>query len=286
MERIKAVVHRFDTFQQKHPVLAFPIAVVLKFNKDQAGNQAALLTYYAFLALFPLMLVLFTLIPIVLQNNPQAQQQVLQAVLDYFPIVGDDLQKNIHGVSANGWGLLAGILFALYGARGAANALQHVSNTLWGIPQKKQPGFPINMARSLGIILVGGIGLVATTGVLGYVTGIWDGGWLSKTIVITLALLLNTGVFLTVSRLAVARRIPTRALLLGATISAGVWQILQMVGSLVVLSQLKTAGALYGIFAIVLGLLFWLYLQAQLYLYAVEVSVVHHKKLWPQTIQE
>lgn len=286
MERIKSILNNFDAFQQKHPVLGFPVAVIVKFNKDQAGNQAALLAYYAFLSLFPLLLVFFTLVPLVVRNDVEAQHRIIQAVLDYFPVIGSDLQQNIHAFRPGGLALFIGVLFALYGARGVANALQHVSNTIWAVPLKKRPGFPWNMLRSFGIIFFGGIGLVVTTVALGFVTSIWDSGWLSKAVVLVLALGCNTGIFLGISRMAVARQIPVRALLLGASISAVVWQILQITGSFLLLHQLKKASALYGVFALVLGLLFWLYLQAELHIYAMEISMVRHKKVWPRSFQQ
>ena len=59
-----------DELQQRHAWLAFPVAVWKKFGDDQAGNLAALVAYYAFVAIFPLLLVLVTVLSIVLKNDP------------------------------------------------------------------------------------------------------------------------------------------------------------------------------------------------------------------------
>ena len=46
-----------DALQQRHGVLGFPYAVVKKYGDDAGGRQAALITYYGFLSIFPLLLV-------------------------------------------------------------------------------------------------------------------------------------------------------------------------------------------------------------------------------------
>jgi uncharacterized BrkB/YihY/UPF0761 family membrane protein len=48
----------FDRFQQRRRWLGFPLAVLMKYADDQGGYLAATITYYAFFAIFPLLLVL------------------------------------------------------------------------------------------------------------------------------------------------------------------------------------------------------------------------------------
>src|SRR5688500_12704145 len=69
MDRLKRLVHAADDFQQRHRWLAFPVAVVKKFGEDQGGQRAALLAYYGFFSLFPLLLVAVTVLGFVLQGR-------------------------------------------------------------------------------------------------------------------------------------------------------------------------------------------------------------------------
>jgi membrane protein len=55
---IERIARSIDRLQQRHRPIAFAVAVVKKFSDDQAGNLVALLTYYAFVAIFPLLLAL------------------------------------------------------------------------------------------------------------------------------------------------------------------------------------------------------------------------------------
>ncbi len=65
----------------------------------------------------------------------------------------------------------------------------------------------------------------------------------------------------------------------GAVLSAASWQVLQLLGGIIVGRTLQHSSALYGVFGIVLGLLAWLYLQAQITLYAAEVCTVRSWRL-------
>ena len=63
------------------------------------------------------------------------------------------------------------------------------------------------------------------------------------------------------------------------------WRVLQAVGGFLVVHYLRHTSQVYGkLFAIVLGLLFWLYLGARLALYAAEVNVVAARQLWPRSL--
>jgi uncharacterized BrkB/YihY/UPF0761 family membrane protein len=73
MNRVKRAVHAADALQQRHAWLAVPVAVWKKFGDDQAGNLAALIAYYSFVAIFPLLLVLVTVLDLVLKNDPGLQ---------------------------------------------------------------------------------------------------------------------------------------------------------------------------------------------------------------------
>src|SRR5579875_2273318 len=104
-------LRRFDAFQQKHAWLAFPLAIVKKSSDDQAGNLAALVAYYGFFSLFPLLLVLVTILGIVLRGNPSLQHQIVTSALANFPVIGSDLRTNVHSLSSHSaLSLVIGIL--------------------------------------------------------------------------------------------------------------------------------------------------------------------------------
>jgi membrane protein len=282
------LVAALDAFQQRHRWLAFPVAVWRKFSDDRAGSLAALVAYYAFLSTFPLLLVLVTVLGMVLSGNEQLQQDVLNSALTEFPVIGDQLRANVHSLGRSGLGLAIGLLFTFFGARGVASAMQNAMNEVWGVPRHERPGFPASWLRSFALIAVIGLGIVVTTALSG--VGAWRGhtflGTWGRVLVVAVSFVLNVGLFWLGLRTATAAPVSWRDLRVGALLSAVVWQALQFLGGYVVAHSLRHASALYGTFGVVLGLLAWFQLQAQLTLYAVEADVVRVRKLWPRSIVE
>jgi membrane protein len=273
-----------DRFQQRHPWIGFPVAVVKKFGDDQAGNLAALIAYYAFFSVFPLLLVLVTVLGIVLRNDPSLQHKILNSALTEFPVIGTQLKSNVHSLNRTGVGLAVGLLGTFWGARGVANAAQNAFNSVWEVPYKDRPGFPWNQLRSIAMIGVVGLGVIVTTALSGISGGTGGLGIGLRIAAIAVALVLNVGLFWLGFRLATAKAVATRELFLGAVLAAVVWQMLQEAGGYIVGHELKNASNVYGMFGLVLGLLSWLYLQAQFTLYAVEIDVVRHRQLWPRAL--
>ena len=285
MNRVKRAVHAADALQQRHAWLAVPVAVWKKFGDDQAGNLAALIAYYAFASIFPLLLVLVTVLDIVLKNDAALRNQVLHSALSQYPVIGTQLTTNVHGLHKTGLALVIGLVLTFLGARGVANAMQNALNSVWEVPMARRPGFPWAILRSLGLILVIGPGIIATivlssvAGGTGHIGGLGD-----RIAAVAVSLVLNIGLFWVGFRLATAKEIPFRDLRLSAILAAVAWQVLQLVGGYFVGHQLATHSA-YGVFAVVLGLLAWFYLEAQLTLYAVELNVVRTRRLWPRSLQ-
>src|ERR1700729_4567342 len=270
-----------DAFQQRQRVLAFPVAVWKKFNDDQAGNLAALIAYYGFTAIFPLLLA--TVLNIVLKDNPSLQKTLTDSALAQYPVIGQQIKTQLGSIPGTGLPLIIGAVLLLLGARGVANAMQNALCEVWGIPRKSRPGFPISQVWSFALLLTVAIGFIVTTFLSGLAGGaghLLTGAGATIGAVL-ISLVLNVGVFWLGFRLATARLVRWRDLIVGAIIAAVIWQVLQVAGGYVVSHQLHRANELYGTFGVVLGLVAWLYLQAEATLWAAEVDVVLAKRLWP-----
>lgn len=275
---------RVDKTQQKHRFIAFPYAVVKKYGEDEAGNQGALITYYGFLSLFPLLLVLTTSTQLFLKGHEQLRDKITDGVNHYFPIIGDQLQRNVHSPHKTGLALALGILITIYGARGGANAFQNALNHIWQVPRVDRPGFPKQAGKSLAILFGGGVGIIVAAVLSSYAAGL-NHLFIFRIVPILISLGLLTLIFYSIFRFAVAKGGPGKkqAWVSAAAAAIGV-QILHTAGGYVITHQLHNFKSLYGTFAVVLGLLFWIYLQVQVVLYAVEIGAVHSLKLWPRSI--
>ena len=286
MSAIERPLRGVDRFQQRLPVLAFPVGVWSKFNDDQAGNLAALIAYYAFAALFPLLLVLVTVLDIVLKNDPSLRDSLLNSALSQYPVIGPQIKSNLGSIGASGVPLVIGIVFLVLGARGVAGAMQNAMYEIWGIKKEQRPGFPLQQLWAFALVLTVGIGFIVTTFLSGVAGGAGHllNGAVAHVGAVAISLVLNVGVFWLSFKIATAWQVPWRELRIGSGIAAVCWQVLQVVGGYVVGHQLHRANELYGIFGVVLGLLAWLFLQAEVTLYAAEVDVVLARRLWPRSL--
>jgi YihY family inner membrane protein len=283
MNLVEGALRRVDRYQQAHSWLGFPFGVVKKFGDDKGGNLTTLLAWNGFFALFPLLLILVTVLGFLLASHPAFEQRVLHSTLAQFPIIGDQLQSNIHVLRANTIGLVVGLAGFLWGARGVTQAGQHAMAEIWNVPGKHRPSFATRQSRGLLLLLVFALGVLTTTALASLAVLVHQG------LAFTLANLagsavVNTGLFLLAFRVLTPRQIPTRQLVLGAAVGAVLWVLLQTAGGYLVGHNLKHASQIYGFFAIVLGLLSWLYLAAEATLYAAEINVVRARRLWPRSI--
>jgi YihY family inner membrane protein len=275
---------RIDVAQRRRRWLAFPIAVVKKFGDDQAGRLAALVAYYGFFSLFPLLLVMVTVLGYVLSNNPDLQERVLDSALAQLPVIGDQIREDVTSLRGNALALVVGIVGALWAGLGAMQAMETAMNEVWDVPLKQRPNFFVSRLRALVMLLVLGGGILGVV-VLG------AAGTYSKSLPVgatvlgaVLAFGLATGVFLLAFRVLPNVEVAWRALLPGALVAAAGFLVLQLVGGYYVGRAVNGAKQTYGLFAFTIGLLSWLYLQAQVALVAAEVNVVRAQHLWPRSL--
>lgn len=282
----KRLLRHIDRFQRRHPAFGFPYAIIKKYGDDEAGYQGALLTYYGFLSLFPLLIVGTSVIDLLTRHNPAVRDKLLNAISSYLPAIGQSVQESIHNSSKTGIALILSLLITLWGAKGVADALQHALNHVWQVPRPKRPGFPKGPLKSLGLIVGGGLGLVGTAVLSGYAASVTHAAAFTLlSYVVSICLLFCVFTFIMAfgssSKHSFHENFP------GAIMAAVGLFILQTVGIVLVKHQLKNATGAYGQFGLVLALLFWLYLQARLFLYAAELNTVKALKLWPRgLIQE
>ena len=270
-----------DRFQQAHPFLAVPVAVVRKFGDDQAGKHAALLAYYGFLCLFPLLLVFATLLAYTLGHDPRLQEQLIDAAVAQFPVLGTQIEGSIKAIEGSGLGLVVGVLGTLWGGLGIAQSAQDAMNALWAIPRRSRPGYWLRLARGLGFLalLTGGVVVAAALAQLAKI-----GPGPGAALAVAGSLLLNLVLLAVMFQVLSGRWVAWRRLLPGAALGAVGWSVLQTLGVYVLDRQLEQANLIYGVFAVVIVLLSWLYLSAQMLLYAAELNVVLARRLWPRSL--
>lgn len=283
-----SVTSGLDRFQQRHSWAGLPLAVLYKYFDDQGAYLAALITYYGFLSIFPLLLLLVTVLGYALNHHPALQRDLLNSAFGQFPVIGAQLSDTVHQLKGNAWGLVVGILGSLYGALGVAQAAQNAQNRVWAVPRGERPNPFKARARSLLLLLVIGTGLIATTAlsVLSAHTHAFgiDIGAALRVLVLVAAVLVNIVLFVVGYRVLTARDLSLADVLPGSILAGLAWQGLQEGGNYYVSHQVHGSNTAYGTFAIVLGLIAYIYLAAVIVVMAAEVNAVRVNHLWPRSL--
>lgn len=283
-----SMVSRADAYQRRHRWAGLPLAVLYKFADDQGTYLAAQITYYGFVALFPLLLLLATILGYALHDNQQLQRQVLDSALAQFPVIGTQIATNIRSFHGSVAGLVIGILGCVYGGLGIVQAAQNALNKVWGVPRNSRPNPVRARLRSLLLLAFGGVSVLLTT-VLSGLGAAADSygaslGGSVRVLVTVLAVTLNVTLFIVAFRVLTARPVTIRQIRAGAIAAAVIWQALQWTGALLLGHKLKGTTATYGLFALVLGLLAWIFLGAVTVVVCAEFNAVRAGQLWPRSL--
>lgn len=282
---IETIVRKADKFQQKHAVVAFPFAVVQKFGNDQAGGKAALIAYYGLFALFPLLLLFTTILGYALKGNEKLQKDLLHSALGNFPIIGSQLESHTHPLTGSVAGIVVGSVLLIYGSIGLGLATQSAMNKVWNIPYVTWPSIVPRYLRGIAILVMLALSTIGSTVLTAFATLVAHQGS-SRVLLIVGSLAINFVLITVAFMIMTAERLTWRDLWLGAALASIFWQVLQLVGSWYIGRELHHSTATYGFFGIVLVLLAWIYLGAQLFLLAGEINVVYRYRLWPRSVTQ
>jgi YihY family inner membrane protein len=280
---IERVIRRVDKAQQRHTVSAFVVGVVKKYGDDNGGVLAGSLAHSAFVAVFPLLLVLVTILGFILSGHPALRLQVLHAVEGHFPAIGNQLAGNVHALRRSSViGLVVGLLGLTWGASGLAQACLFTMQEVWNLPGPARIGYVPRLGRAMLFLGILGGSVIITT-LLASLDTFGHHAVIIVVLAQVLAALTNVGLYLCSFRVLTPKGVPSRALFPGAATGGLAWTGLQAAGTYLVHHFLRS-DSVYGVFATVLGLVAWLYLAVQLTLYSAEINVVLSRRLWPRSI--
>ena len=284
MNAIKRVVSAIDRTQQRHSVLGVAFAVQKKYGDDSAGILASVLAFSGFVTLFPLLLLLVTVLGLVLASHPHVRSEILNSTFAQFPLMGSELRANVHALHRNSLiGLIVAIVLLFYCSLGLAGNGISTMEQIWNLPGGQRVNFRKRTGRSVEFIALLGTGLIVSTFLSGLATNSASRPFVIDALAVLGSLAVSIGQFILAYRVLTPAVVSTRGLLPGA-IAAGIgWTVLQALGTYLVGHQLRNA-AVYGVFAFVLGLVFWISLVVRVVVYSAELNVVLARRLWPRSI--
>jgi YihY family inner membrane protein len=283
MNPAERAIRTVDAFQRRHTPTAFVFGVVKKYGDDNGGVLVSSLSYTAFVSLFPLLLVLVTILGLAAASNPAFRQDALNAVAGQVPLIGHQLTGNVHELRRSSViGLIVGLVGLIWGSTGLAQAGLFTMEQVWNLPGPARPGYAQRLGRAMLFLGLLGVGVIVTT----LLTSLNTYGHKAPALVVlaeVVAAIVNMGMYIAAFRILTPKGIPVRKLIPGAITGGILWTVLQVVGTYLIHHYLHSDSA-YGVFATVLGLVAWIYIAVEITVYSAEINVVLARHLWPRAI--
>ena len=284
MNPVERVLRTVDSAQRRFKPASFVFGVVKKYGDDNGGVLVSNLAYSAFVSLFPLLLVLVTVLGLIASVNPAFKTDVLNAVAGQVPLIGNQLTGNVHQLQRSSKiGLVIGILGLIWGSAGLAQSGMYTMEQVWNLPGPARPGYLQRLGRAgLFLCLLGG-GVIVTTGLSSLPNYVHNLGIGSEIVIELVTAAFNVGMYIGAFRVLTPKGVPIHDLLPGAITGGILWTVLQFLGTYLVHHYLHS-DSVYGVFGTVLGLIAWIYLAVEITVYSAEINVVLARRLWPRAL--
>jgi YihY family inner membrane protein len=281
---IEGIVDAVDAWQRRHAAAGFPIAVAKKFGEDRGSTLAVLIAYYAFVSLFPLLLAFVSILGFVLDDNPSLRADVVDSALARIPVLGSEIGGKVQPLTGSGVALAIGLGGALWAGLGVTVALARAFADIGDVPRYEQPRGLRSRLRGLGLLAILGALLIASSAITGLAIGGGISAAAERVAALLGSVLVNAIALWVVFALLAARPRRKRDLLPGVAVATVGTIVLQALGGWYVDHAINGATAVYGTFAVVIGLLSWFLLGSHLLLVAAEADIVLRRRLWPRAL--
>lgn len=277
-----ALLRKLDGWQRRHPVVGFPFGVAKKFGDDRAGYLAALVSYFAFFSLFPLLMALTSILGMVLKGHEDWQEKVTGNAFQQIPVIGPTLTAG--KITGSVVAVVVGVAVALWSGLKVIDAAQNALNDVWDVPLLGRPKFLKRRLKSVLLLGVIGLSLIASLAsgsIAGLLPDLPGGGRFG---VYAVTLLFNVGVFLLAFKLLSEIDHSWGELVPGSVFAAVGFFVLQVPGAIYIKETIEKAKDTYNTFATVIGLLTFFFLASQIVIIGAEINVVRKRKLWPRSL--
>ena len=255
--------------------------------KHETPRDAAAISYFSLLALFPAALVLIAIVDAFL-GWFELHNLMVQKITSMFPGSRAFLRTNLTEFTDPSPALLLCCLgVVVWSSTWILDFVEDGLNRAWGV--KKQRSFWESRARSITLMVLGGLLLLASTGVTGIVSAAQSRAtahsagkpqahlinWLWSSTLLGSGLVIAILVFFLIYKLMPDRRVPWHEALSGAAIAAVLWEVGSYIFARLV--PFFDYQRVYGKMGAVIALLTWVYASSLITLYGANFSAQLHR---------
>jgi len=280
--RVNQVIGWADRTQQRHSVLGFPYAVIKKYGDDDGGREAALITYYGFLSIFPLLLLGVGVLSRVLASDPELRQKLITAIVPR--AMQHTIEHSAAALPTSTIPFIAGLIGLLFSGTGVVFSASQTLNHVAAVPRSVRAGFLPRYLRVFVMLAVLLLGALAVGALTVAVTALPSLPQVERGVAALGSAVIIFGVLTLGAKLLLARPAPVRAVWPAAVLGAVVMTLMLNLGPPLLARQVSKSGLVYGSFATVAGMFAMLYLISQALVYSAEMAAVRYARLWPRAV--
>jgi membrane protein len=273
-----------DGVQRRHGVLGFPYAVVKKYGDDDGGREAALITYYGFLSIFPLLLLGVAMLSRVLTENPELLQRLINEIVP--PVLRSTVERSVTTLPTSTVPFIVGLIGLLFSGTGVVFSAYQTLNNVAAVPRRIRAGFFSRYIRVFVMLTTLLLGALAVGALTVAVTALPGLAGAERVVAALGSALIIFAVLLLGARLLLSRPAPFGALWPSAAMGAAAVTLVLSLGPPLLARLVSRAGLVYGSFATVAGMFALLYLVSQALVYSAEVAAVRYAGLWPRALNQ
>ncbi len=262
---------RVVRLRARYPAVDVAVETLDGWRRHLSGRNAALLAFWGFLSIFPLLLAATTILGFALEGNPDLQRDLVDGALAEVPVLGEQLRDDPASLDGNIWLLLFGLLGALWSSTKALVGLQGALDDVWEVDIDDRDGLPVLRGKALAGLLAIGASLIATTVISGIVNAAGLPG-ISRILLVLATALIQIVVIASMYRFLTAAETSWAMVWPGAVTAGILFAIIQHFSTGIVGRITANASDTYGQFALVLGIVTWLSLLAMTALMCAELN--------------
>jgi uncharacterized BrkB/YihY/UPF0761 family membrane protein len=279
---VNRIIAWADRVQREHDVLGFPYAVVKKYGDDAGGRQAALITYYGFLSIFPLLLLGVAVMSRILAGHPDLRQRLIDEIVPR--ALRSTVEQSLAALPTSTIPFVVGLIGLLLSGAGVVFSAYETLNHVAAVRHRFRAGFVSRYLRVFVVLAVLMLGALATGALTVVATALPGQPGVQRAAAVAGSALIVFAVLLLGAKLLLARPAPVRALWPGAVLGAAAVTVVLNAGAPLLARLVAKAGPVYGSFATVAGMFALLYLVGQVLVYAAEIAAVRYARLWPRAL--
>jgi uncharacterized BrkB/YihY/UPF0761 family membrane protein len=281
-KRVLGTSRMVDRLQANHGLIAFSYAAFKKYADDEGSRLAALLAYYSFISIFPLLIAGFALLNTLLVDHPEYVERLVAEIVP--PEYQTQVINAYESLPSGGPAFAVALIGLVLAGTAGVFSMYAMVNQVFCVPYRFRYGFGPRYIRVLLMVVLMGIGVLVVTVGSTLVVNLTGFAFAQRAAVSFLLWLVASGLLYFAATSLTRRKLTFAEVGLGAGLGGLAMTTIIGLGSALLGRFITSSSAVYGVFGTVVGIFSVLFLVSNAIVFSFEISAVRAWQLWPRGV--